>query len=112
MRILKYRAWRADVHRYFPDWAQLPIQDGTPLEADRNSYSAAGYAEEFGYCTQQGLPPPAPVLEGDPESSGQWCYQTRALHPGYPECGAPVNRDPFRGDASVNLRTRQDLHPP
>ena len=62
-----------------------------PWEADRNSYSAGGYAEEFGYSAQSGLPPPARFLPGDPELSKQWHVQTGAVHPGYPECPTPLD---------------------
>ena len=83
----------SDTHRYFPEWADRAPTDGTSLEADRNSYSAGGYAEEFGYRNQPGQPRPAPVLHADPEASRQWCTQHSGLHPGYPECGKPVDRD-------------------
>ena len=81
------------IRSYFPEWANRPAQDGTPLEADHNSYMAGGYAEEFGYDPQQGEPPALPPLDGDPERSHLWCVQIGALHPGYPECPRPVDRD-------------------
>src|SRR5581483_9122326 len=62
-------------------------------EADRNSYLAGGYADEFGYgASPGGLPAIAP-LAGDPESSRLWREQIGALHPGYPECPKPVDRE-------------------
>jgi hypothetical protein len=111
MLTVSYTEQHTDIHRYFPEWAERPVEDGIPVEADRNSYSAAGYAEEFGYRTQQGLPLPAPTLDGDPESSGQWRYQTGALHPGYPECATPVNHDRTVGrvhEETLRLIVRTD----
>jgi hypothetical protein len=81
------------IRSYFPEWANRPAQDGTPLESDHNSYMAGGYAEEFGYDPQQGEPPALPPLDGDPEQSQLWCVQIGGLHPGYPECPRPVDRD-------------------
>jgi hypothetical protein len=81
------------IRSYFPEWANRPAQDGTPRESDHNSYMAGGYAEEFGYDPQQGDPPALPPLAGDPERSQLWCVQIGGLHPGYPECPRPVDRD-------------------
>ncbi|MGH8316673.1 MAG: hypothetical protein ACREUL_01680 [Steroidobacteraceae bacterium] len=83
-----------DTRRYFPEWADLSIREGIAAEADRNSYSAAGYAEEFGYRLQSGLPPPAPTLEGNPEHCQEWHCLMGALHPGYPERATPLDHDP------------------
>ena len=90
------RSSLGEIHRYFPEWADRPVRDGVLWESDRNSYSAGGYAEEFGYASQAGLPPPARPLIGDAERSEQWCSQTGALHPGYPECSKPLDRDALR----------------
>lgn len=87
------RFYEGEIHRYFPEWADRPVKDGLQWESDRNSYSAGGYAEEFGYAEQPGLPAPARHLNGDPERSKRWLSQTGALHPGYPECPRPLDRD-------------------
>jgi hypothetical protein len=89
------------IHRYFPEWADRPAVDGVPREAERNSYSAGGYAEEFGYAAQPGLPAPRKPLTGDPERSKQWRIQIGAVHPGYPECPKPLDRDSIRWLAVV-----------
>src|SRR6185437_1945232 len=34
-------------HRFFPEWADRPPSTESLHEADRNSYLAGGYAEEF-----------------------------------------------------------------
>ena len=87
-------SWHATgIRSYFPEWADRPAQDGTPLESDRNSYMAGGYAEEFGYHTQPGDPPAFTTLDGDPERSMQWHVQIAGLHPGYPERPRPLDRD-------------------
>jgi hypothetical protein len=88
----RYR-FRAETHRYFPEWADRPVQDGVLWESDHNSYSAGGYAEEFGYAGQLGLPPPARPLRGNPEQSRLWRIQVGCVHPGYPECSRPLDRD-------------------
>jgi hypothetical protein len=95
MRILSRSGWRRgdETHRWFPEWADRMEGAGVLLESDRNSYSAGGYAEEFGYRDQAGLPPPAPVLAGAPEGRKAWRIQIGALHPGYPECPRPLDRD-------------------
>src|SRR5947208_3236 len=84
------RSYEGEIHRYFPEWADLPVEEGMQWESDRNSYSAGGYAEEFGYAAQPGLPAPARPLKGDPECSKQWHCLIGALHPGYPECSRPL----------------------
>ena len=80
-----------EIHRYFPEWADLPTGRDPLREADRNSYLAGGYADEFGYGTQSDRPA-IPPLDGDPESSRLWREQIGALHPGYPQCPKPVDR--------------------
>ncbi len=87
------KSFATTVHRYFPEWADRPVRAGTQWESDRNSYSAGGYAEEFGYAAQRGLPRPAKPLGGDPELSRLWRFQRGAVHPGYPECARPCARD-------------------
>lgn len=81
------------IHRYFPEWADRPSgPDTTQREAERNSYLAGGYADEFGYGAHpDGLPEIAP-LDGEPEDSRFWREQIGALHPGYPQCPKPVDR--------------------
>jgi hypothetical protein len=98
MRRHSPRSYATEIHRYFPEWGDRPIRSGAHWESDRNSYSAGGYAEEFGYAVQPGLPAPAKYLKGDPECSKHWRTQIGALHPGYPECWRPLDRD------SVGLR--------
>jgi hypothetical protein len=95
MHILIRTHWRRDeeTHRFFPEWADRVERSGVQPESDRNSYSAGGYAEEFGYRAQPGLPTPAPLLSGDPEGRKIWRTQRGALHPGYPECPRPLDRD-------------------
>jgi len=104
--------------RYFPEWANRPVHDGTPAESERNSYSAGGYAEEFGYCWQSGLPSPASELD-DPESSRQWRVFIGCLHPGYPECPRPLVRAAdlsvpggAGGSLSVQPAARSGARPP
>jgi len=98
----------AATHRFFPEWAGRPVKPGTAPEADRNSYSAGGYAEEFGYGWQSGLPAPAPLLDGDPEICRYWYAQRGCLHPGYPECPKPVDRDWLLVDArDCDARSRR-----
>jgi hypothetical protein len=87
------RSYGTEIHRYFPEWADRPVGDGVLWESEQNSYSAGGYAEEFGYAAQPGLPAPAKHLNGDPECSKHWRTQIGALHPGYPECSRPLDRD-------------------
>jgi hypothetical protein len=95
------RFCETEIHRYFPEWADRPVKDGLQWESDRNSYSAGGYAEEFGYAAQPGLPAPARPLNGDPERSKRWLSQVGALHPGYPECPRPLDRDSIELAAAV-----------
>jgi hypothetical protein len=81
------------IHRYFPEWADRPSGPDAQREADRNSYLAGGYADEFGYGAYPGAAPAMAPLEGDPESSSLWREQIGALHPGYPQCPKPLDRD-------------------
>ena len=77
-------------HRFFPEWADRPPSTGSLHEADRNSYLAGGYAEEFGHGVQRTISaahtPPA-------EEDSEWRVQIGGLHPGYPECPRPRDRD-------------------
>ncbi len=82
----------SEVHRYFPEWADRPVGPDAQHEADRNSYLAGGYADEFGYGSPLGWPQAMPPLDGDPEDSRLWREQIGALHPGYPECPKPLDR--------------------
>jgi hypothetical protein len=83
----------SDIHRYFPEWADRPVGPDAQHESDRNSYLAGGYADEFGYGADAGLPPAISPLTGDPEESRLWREQVGALHPGYPQCPKPLDRD-------------------
>jgi len=83
----------AETRRYFPEWADRPPRRRMQLESERNSYSAGGYAEEFGYRVQLDSPTIAPTLIGDPEGCRYWRVQVGALHPGYPECSKPLDRE-------------------
>jgi hypothetical protein len=86
-------AGSAELHRYFPEWADRPATVGRQLEADRNSYLAGGYAEEVGYREQGGCRAIG-RLDGDPENSYLWRAHIGGLHPGYPEYGTPHDRAP------------------
>jgi len=98
-----------EFHRYFPEWADRKTRSGVPREAERNSYLACGYAEEFGYRVTAESPLALPPLLGDPERGTYWCVQIGALHPGYPECPRPMER--FDREESmpsaVNARTEE-----
>jgi len=73
--------------------AQLPAGQGPPLESDHNSYLAGGYAEEFGYDAWRNGAPALPTLAGEPERCREWSLQIEGLHPGYPLCARPVERE-------------------
>ncbi|HEX7115306.1 MAG TPA: hypothetical protein VF193_09250 [Steroidobacter sp.] len=81
--------------RYFPDWTRRRLESGPELEADRNSYLAGGYAEEFGYRPLAGGSRGVPVL-GDtpPEQCPEWLCQALATHPGYPIRPHPLELEP------------------
>jgi hypothetical protein len=77
--------------RYFPDWTALVLETSPELEADRNSYLAGGYAEEFGYRAQPGWSRGVPVLDDEsPELCPGWRCQAGATHPGYPLKANPL----------------------
>ena len=91
-------------HRFFPEWADRPPSTESLHEADRNSYLAGGYAEEFGHGVRETLSAAhAPPAEEDSE----WRVQIGGLHPGYPECPRPLDRD-LRGKP---LGARAPLRP-
>ena len=79
-------------HCYFPEWADRPAAGGRLHEVDRNSYLAGGYAEEFGH---RAYPLPAQAFSIPVEDDGEWRVQIGGLHPGYPECPRPLDRDPL-----------------
>jgi len=103
-----------ELHCYFPEWAARPPRHRLQLESERNSYSAGGYAEEFGYGVQADVPTAAPTLVGNPEACWYWRVQVGALHPGYPECPRPVETDipPSGPGAAVDARGTQTVVPP
>ncbi len=95
--------WQAgEIHCYFPEWADRPAWAGTPNESDHNSYMAGGYAEEFGYRADGDCAAALPALGSDPDQSLEWLVQMGGLHPGYPECPRPLDRD-----GSGNASTRR-----
>jgi hypothetical protein len=80
--------------RYFPDWTDLSLENCPELEADRNSYLAGGYAEEFGYRATLSSSRGVPLLDDEPpELSIEWHSQARAMHPGYPLRAHPIADD-------------------
>jgi hypothetical protein len=96
---MSQRAWYMDVcaraaniHRYLPEWADRTATCAIYREAEQNSYLAGGYAEEFGYRQQQGCRAVVHLI-GDPECRDLWSAHVGGLHPGYPECGAPHERE-------------------
>ena len=105
MHILRMSRWRRgeETQRYFPEWADRFERAAVEAESDRNSYSAGGYAEEFGYRAQPGLPLPARLLAGQPEGGKLWSAQRGALHPGYPECARPLDRDGFSWTRAIQV---------
>jgi hypothetical protein len=95
-------------HCYFPEWADRPPARGSLHEVERNSYLAGGYAEEFGHRAPA-MPAQAPIpVEGD----GEWRVQIGGLHPGYPECPRPLDREPLAAGSRFGPdhrpATRQD----
>ena len=76
-------------HRFFPEWADRPPSAESLREADRNSYLAGGYAEEFGHGVRE-----TPAAAHTPaEEDSEWRVQIGGLHPGYPECPRPCDRE-------------------
>jgi hypothetical protein len=106
--------WSSEFHRYFPEWADRPTRAGAQREADRNSYLAGGYAEEFGYLTQRERWPAISPLAGDPERCKLWRAQVGALHPGYPECPTPLDREamqhPSPGGSGAERHSHEMRH--
>lgn len=88
---------------YFPEWADRRSAAGSAHEIDHNSYLAGGYAEEFGHRAYiSALRAPTSWSPEDRE----WRVQIGCLHPGYPECPRPVDRElPAAG------RPRRDEQP-
>jgi hypothetical protein len=103
----------SEFHRYFPEWADRPIGPNAQRESDRNSYLAGGYADEFGYGAYPGRPPAITPLDGDPEGSSLWREQIGALHPGYPQCPKPVEREDLEMPrvALAARQSRTEAHP-
>jgi|SRR6185437_3371842 len=95
-------AWHLEeVHRFFPEWADRPLSRLSLPELDRNSYMAGGYSEEFGHCAGAESTSLDSHSAQEPERSPQWKVQAGGLHPGYPECPRPSDRDPGRPAANV-----------
>lgn len=80
----------AEEHLFFPEWADRPSSTETLREAEHNSYLAGGYAEEFGHRDRSHMSPPGAVSA---EEDAEWRVQIGGLHPGYPECPRPLDRD-------------------
>ena len=99
-RVIRHRG---ETCRYFPDWADRPLGAGSYQEADRNSYDAGGYAEEFGYRMRRPSRA-APALMEDPEAFDCGRVYVEGLHPGYPERPRPCDRV---ADAGEPLRVHQ-----
>lgn len=94
--------------RYFPDWVRRRLRRCEELEADRNSYLAGGYAEEFGYRAQPGCSRGVPVLDGEPpEQSTEWLSEASATHPGYPIRPHPIVIDGEQAGAQGRDTGRQ-----
>lgn len=92
--------------RYFPDYTRRLLEIHEELEADRNSYLAGGYAEEFGYRAEPGSSRGVPVLDGEsPEQYAGWLGRAVALHPGYPLRPHPI--DEQNVVAALSEATRQ-----
>lgn len=96
----------SEEHCYFPEWADRPPAKGSLHELVCNSYLAGGYAEEFGHRVQAVSVPAAP---GPADTDGEWHVQIGCLHPGYPECPRPVDREPQAGGAGAGPRARPQL---
>jgi hypothetical protein len=95
-------AWLSEeVHRFFPEWADRPPSAESFPELDRNSYMAGGYSEEFGHGADvEGTPLDSLPIQ-EPERWPQWKVQAGGLHPGYPECPRPGDRD--RSGSAQNI---------
>jgi hypothetical protein len=95
MSVEPYVPQRSEHRRYFPDWTRRRLESGPELEADRNSYLAGGYAEEFGYRPFAGYSRGVPVLDDTPpEQCPEWLCQALATHPGYPIRPHPLELEP------------------
>jgi hypothetical protein len=91
-----------EVHRFFPEWADRPLSCDTLPEFDRNSYMAGGYSEEFGHGAGVDGTPLDSHLTQEPERCPQWKVQAGGLHPGYPECPRPGDRDRSRSAQNIS----------
>lgn len=96
---------------YFPEWADRQPAVGSVHEIDYNSYLAGGYAEEFGHRAHL----PALGAPSWSQEDREWRVQIGCLHPGYPECPRPVDRElPTEGrpGSGERPRTREAEQPP
>lgn len=95
MRLQSNAHERTDEYRrYFPDWTHRSLRNGEELEADHNSYLAAGYAEEFGYLAQAESSRGVPLIDGEsPDDYALRLVQRAGMHPGYPLRPCPVAVD-------------------
>ena len=101
-------AWHlGEVHCFFPEWADRPVSRELLPEFDRNSYSAAGYAEEFGHRAGADDTSLEPHPTQEPESCPEWHVQSGGLHPGYPECPRPSDRDRPRARDSARRESER-----
>jgi len=101
--------WNAtEDHCYFPEWADRPPAGESMREADRNSYLAGGYAEEFGHRAPltHNAAPAIPAEEDD-----EWRVQAGCLHPGYPECPRPLDRVLAADDGKAGHEQRRTVRP-
>lgn len=99
----------SEEHCYFPEWAERPPARGSLHEIDCNSYLAGGYAEEFGHRAQ---PVPVPSAPSPADADGEWRVQIGCLHPGYPECPRPIDREAQAGGGRVEPQGRPRLRQP
>jgi hypothetical protein len=111
MRLQPDSSQRADEQRsYFPDWTPKLPELPEELEADRNSYLAGGYAEEFGYVARLGVSRGVPVLDGKlPEECPEWRGEAAAMHPGYPITPYPLalDRAQISGDVKATAQPQR-----
>jgi hypothetical protein len=102
-----------EIHRYFPEWADLPPLTAPLMESDCNSYLAGGYADEFGYHLQPDVSTGARIIDGPLEHCSYLRVQIGALHPGYPECPRPVARyfesAPLHWSSSGSVREQREV---
>ncbi len=82
-----------EVHRFFPEWSDELASGEVFVELRQNSYSAGGYAEEFGHVGDADGTPLIPRLAGEPTGRAQRLVKANGLHAGYPECPRPGDQD-------------------